>query len=57
MTIQEIITELSNSASKLSDIKMQKVRSEITEDEAKKKCAEVLKKTLAEIEKAVLEWK
>jgi hypothetical protein len=59
MKIQDVITALSIIIDDLSEIKMEKVRDEITDKEAKKKCAAVLKKTLEDniMEKAFKEWK
>lgn len=58
MEIQEVITALSNLAILLADIKMEKVRGEITEREAKTRCAALIKKEQAEsiISQAVKEW-
>jgi hypothetical protein len=58
MQIQDIITRLSVLIAALSDIKMQKVRAEITELQAKRKAAAELKKAVKEdmIGKAIEEW-
>jgi hypothetical protein len=59
MQIQDVITRLSILIAALSDIKMQKVRAEITELQAKRKAAAELKKAVKEdmIGKAIEEWK
>jgi hypothetical protein len=58
MQIQDVITRLSVLIAALSDIKMQKVRAEITELQAKRKAAAELKKAVKEdmIGKAIEEW-
>jgi len=59
MQIQEVITALSVIMAELTEIKMQKVRAEITEHEAKAKAAKILKEALKNdiLGKAVEEWK
>jgi len=59
MQIQDVINALSNILAALHDIKMQKVRAEITEVQAKKKAREILERSLndSSISKAIEEWK
>jgi hypothetical protein len=59
MEIQDVLNRLSIISSEINDIKMEKIRGELTEREAKKKAASVLKKVLKDdfLGKAVMEWK
>jgi hypothetical protein len=59
MEIQEVLNRLSVISSEISEIKMQKIRGELTEAKAKKKAASVLKAALKEnfLRQAVEEWK
>jgi len=59
MEIQEVLIKLSQVVSEINDIKLEKIRGELSEAEAKKKAASVLKKALKEdfLGSAVEEWK
>jgi hypothetical protein len=59
MELQDILTGLSVISSEISDIKMKKVRGELSPEAAKKKAALVLEEALRDdlIGTAVTEWK
>jgi hypothetical protein len=59
MEIQEVLIKLSVISSEIDDIKMKKIRGELSELKAKKQAARVLKDALKEgfITAAVTEWK
>ncbi len=58
MEIQEVLISLTSAASQMNEIKIKKVRGELSQEEAKAACAKVLCKMLKEkiIEQAVAEW-
>lgn len=59
MEIQDLLINLYELVSQLNDIKLKKVRGELTEREAKKQAAILLKQSQREnvIGKALAEWK
>jgi hypothetical protein len=59
MEIQEVLIKLSVISSEIDDIKMKKIRGELSELKAKKQAARILKDALKEgfITAAVTEWK
>jgi hypothetical protein len=59
MEIQEVLIKLSVISSEIDDIKMKKIRGELSELKAKKQAARVLKDALKEgfITAAVTEWR
>jgi hypothetical protein len=59
MEIQEVLNRLSVISSEINDIKMEKIRGELSGTKAKKKAALVLKEALKEnfLASAVEEWK
>ena len=57
MKIQEIITDLSSTVNRLSEIKMDMIADKITKEEAENKCAVVLENVIKDILTAIDEWK